>query len=136
MERNRPDILLSVEVYVRASSVAGRDGSTGGVLWVILIRTSFGVDRRASRRRRDASAAAYSTLATVRKAIDVYFAGYGRYRAISCRTAADRTAFVKQMTQFTDEPGNQRHVWDALHVWALLAGAFPENPFNGWTQSG
>ncbi len=73
-----------------------------------------------------------STLTTVRKAIDVYFAEHGRYPGyLTSNGNPDGTSFVKQMTQFTDEPGNTNGTYGAPYTYGpYLRVPFPKNPFN------
>ncbi|MCC7292055.1 MAG: prepilin-type N-terminal cleavage/methylation domain-containing protein [Phycisphaerales bacterium] len=73
-----------------------------------------------------------STLTTVRKAIDVYYAEHGRYPGYLVSDGSpDGTAFVKQMTLFTDEPGNTNGTYGAPFTYGpYLREPFPVNPFN------
>lgn len=88
---------------------------------------------RVSRGAKGASAHALeATLTNVRKAIDHYYAEHGRYPGYNPADGTPSgTAFIRQLTQFTDDVGAPRATYGGAWIYGpYLREPFPANPFN------
>lgn len=102
------------------------------VVMIIGITSAIAVPRITQASNRAASAALQSTLTTVRKAIDIYYAEHQRYPGYDTFTfGPSQTAFIVQLVHYTDAIGNTNQTYSSTFKYGpYIRKPFPRNPFN------
>lgn len=104
------------------------------VVTIIGIVAAIAVPRMAQASSRATASAIQATLATVRKAVDCYYAEHGRYPGYDPASGVVETAgtsFINQLTMYTDESGNPNGTYGSPFFYGpYLRKPFPRNPIN------
>jgi len=102
------------------------------VVMIIGIVSAIAVPRITQASNRAASSALESTLTTVRKAIDIYYAEHQRYPGHDVATfAPSHIAFIDQLDHNTDTIGNTNQAYSSTFKYGpYIRKPFPRNPFN------
>ncbi len=103
------------------------------VVAILGIVAAIAAPRMTTAARSATANALTANLASVRKAIDMYYAEHGRYPGYDPSTGLpDGTFFVKQLTMFTDLSGRPSATFSAAtyRYGPYLRGPFPKNPTN------
>jgi prepilin-type N-terminal cleavage/methylation domain-containing protein len=103
------------------------------VVTIIGIIASIAVPRISSVAANSKANALQASVASVRKAIDIYFAEHGRYPGYDPSNGTPSgPKFVDQLLKFTDEKGNPSDTMGGEFVYGpYLRPPFPKNPANG-----
>jgi len=102
------------------------------VVTIIGVLASIAVPRISGAATGANSAALQATLASVRKAIDIYYAEHGSYPGYdpSAKTASGDW-FIKQITMYSDVGGDTKPTFSTTYKYGpYLRKPFPTNPTN------
>jgi general secretion pathway protein G len=102
------------------------------VVVIIGVIASIAVPRVSRGARQAKVNALRATVATVREAIDIYYAEHGRCPGYDPSTGKpDDDMFVRQLTEYTDDKGNVETSRVSPYIYGpYLRKPFPSNPFN------
>lgn len=102
------------------------------VVTIIGIVASIAVPRLSTVAASSKANALQASLASVRKAIDIYYAEHGRYPGYDPSNGSPSgSKFVDQLMKFTDEAGNPSDTLGGAFVYGpYLRPPFPKNPAN------
>ncbi len=103
------------------------------VVVIIGVVAAIAVPRVTTASRQAKVNALEATMATVRQAMELYYADHGRYPGYNPGTGAPLNAnFPLQLTLYTDEAGNTSTTFGTPFVYGpYLRAPFPANPING-----
>lgn len=102
------------------------------VVTIIGIIASIAVPRLSSVAAGSKANALQASVASVRKAIDIYYAEHGRYPGYDPSSSLpDGAKFVDQLLKYTDEEGNPSESYGGEFIYGpYLRPPFPKNPTN------
>jgi len=103
------------------------------VVVIIGIISAIAVPRMTSGAASANAAALESSLSTVRKAIDIYYAEHGKYPGYDpISSTPDGADFLSQLIDYTDTRGRASSTYAPPYIYGpYLRRPFPKNPFNG-----
>ncbi len=103
------------------------------VVVIIGVIASIAVPRITRAGRQAEINALRSTVATVREAIDIYYAEHGRFPGYDPESGeADGAMFVRQLTEYSDRKGYVQPIGGSPYIYGpYVRNPFPRNPFNG-----
>lgn len=102
------------------------------VVTIIGVLASIAMSRMVNVSGKTKAAALEAALASVRKAIDIYYAEHGKYPGYNHSTGApDNSAFVDQLLMYTDADGKTNAAYTSTYMYGpYLRSPFPQNPTN------
>ena len=102
------------------------------VVTIIGVLASIAVPRMTGASAGAKANALQATLASVRKAIDIYYAEHGKYPGYDSTTGLpNNAAFVDQLLMYTDAAGQTNATYTATYKYGpYLRSPFPRNPIN------
>lgn len=103
------------------------------VVVIIGVVAAIAVPRVTTASRRAKANALEATMASVRQAMELYYADHRKYPGYNPSTGAPVNAnFPLQLTRYTDEAGNTSTTFGAPFIYGpYLREPFPANPING-----